>query len=105
MSILTYPPSGDILNIMYRPKDTQERILHRLKIAQGHLKKVIKMAEVNEYCIDVIHQSQAVQRALEEADALMLENHLKNCVVDHIRAGKAKKSTEEIMEVFKKSGF
>lgn len=90
---------------MYRPKDTQERILHRLKIAQGHLKKVLKMAEDNEYCIDIIHQSQAVQRALEEADALILETHLKTCVVDHIKMGKAQKSTEEIMEIFKKSGF
>ncbi|MEK7616646.1 MAG: metal-sensing transcriptional repressor [Patescibacteria group bacterium] len=90
---------------MYRPKDTQERILHRLKIAQGHLNKVIKMAENNEYCIDVIHQSQAVQRALEEADALMLENHLKTCVVNHIKMGKAQKSTEEIIKIFKKSGF
>lgn len=87
---------------MYRPKNIQERILHRLKIAQGHLAKVLKMAEGNEYCIDVIHQSQAVQRALEEADSLVLENHLQGCVVDHIKKGEAKKSIEEIMNVFKR---
>lgn len=88
--------------MMYRPKDTQERILHRLKIAQGHLAKVLKMVENNEYCIDVIHQSQAVQRALEEADALILENHLQGCVVSHIKEGNAKKSIQEIMNVFKR---
>lgn len=87
---------------MYRPKDTEERILHRLQIAQGHLKKVLNMVENNEYCIDVIHQSQAVQRALEEVDTLVLENHLQGCVVDHIKKGEAKKSIEEIMNVFKK---
>lgn len=87
---------------MYRPKDTQERILHRLKITQGHLKKVLKMMEEGEYCIDVIHQSQAVQRALEEADSLVLENHLKTCVVDHIKKGEADASIKEIMNVFKK---
>lgn len=87
---------------MYRPKNTEERILHRLQIAQGHLKKVLKMVENNEYCIDVIHQSQAVQRALEEVDALVLENHLNGCVVDHIKKGEAKKSIEEIMNVFKR---
>lgn len=86
----------------YRPKDTQERILHRLKIAQGHLKKVLSMVEDGEYCIDVIHQSQAVQRALEEVDSLILENHLQGCVVDHIKKGQAKKSIEEIMNVFKR---
>lgn len=86
----------------YRPKDTQERILHRLKISQGHLKKVIKMVEKGEYCIDVIHQSQAVQRALEEADSVILENHLRTCVVDHIKKGNIDVSTEELMKVFKK---
>lgn len=86
----------------YRPKDTQERILHRLRIAQGHLKKVIKMVEKDEYCIDVIHQSQAVQRALEEADSVILENHLRTCVVDHIKKGNIDVSTKEVMKVFKK---
>lgn len=87
---------------MYRPKDTQERIIHRLKISAGHLKKVIKMVENDQYCIDVIHQSQAVQRALEEVDSLVLENHLQGCVVDHIKKGETKRSIEEIMNVFKR---
>lgn len=86
----------------YRPKDTQERILHRLKIARGHLMKVINMVEKDEYCIDVIHQSQAVQRALEETDTVVLENHLKTCVVDHIKKGNIDVSTKELMKVFKK---
>lgn len=88
---------------MYRPKDTQERILHRLKIAQGHLKKVIKMAEDQEYCIDVIHQSRAVQRALQEADSVILENHLKTCTADAIRKGEQRKAVTEIMNVFKRT--
>lgn len=86
----------------YRPKDTQERILHRLKIARGHLERVIKMVEKDEYCIDVIHQSQAVQRALEKTDSVILENHLRTCMVDHIKKGNIDVSTEELMKVFKK---
>ncbi|MBI3103447.1 metal-sensitive transcriptional regulator [Candidatus Daviesbacteria bacterium] len=87
---------------MYRPKDTQERILHRLKIAQGHLKKVLNMVESGEYCIDVIHQSQAVQRALEEADSLVLENHLKTCASNAIKKGNQKEAISEIINVFKR---
>lgn len=89
---------------MYRPKDTQERILHRLKIAQGHLRKVIRMVENNDYCIDVIHQSQAVQSALKEADNLLLENHLKTCAANAIKKGQQEEAVLEIMNVFKKSG-
>ena len=88
---------------MYRPKNTQERILHRLKIANGHLGKVISMVEHQDYCIDVIHRSQAVQKALKEIDSLLLEDHLQTCVVDHIKKGSVKTSTEEIMKVFKRS--
>lgn len=88
---------------MYQPKDIQERILHRLKISQGHLKKVLKMMEGGEYCIDVIHQSQAVQRALQEADSIILENHLKTCAADAIKKGRQKEAVEEIMNIFRKS--
>lgn len=88
---------------MYRPKDTQERILHRLKISMGHLKKVIKMVEDDEYCIDVLHQSQAVQKALKETDNLMLENHLKKCAADAISSGRRDEAIAEVMQVFKKT--
>lgn len=87
---------------MYRPKDTQERILHRLKIARGHLDKVINMAENDEYCINVLHQSQAVQAALKETDSMILENHLRTCVADSIKSGNQEGAIKEVMEVFKK---
>ncbi len=86
----------------YRPKDTQERITHRLKISRGHLDKVIKMMEDDVYCIDVMHQLQAVESGLKETGNLLLENHLKCCVSDAIKEGKADESITEIMQVFKK---
>ncbi|MBI2012020.1 metal-sensitive transcriptional regulator [Candidatus Daviesbacteria bacterium] len=86
----------------YRPKDTQERIVHRLKIAKGHLEKVIKMVEDDCYCIDVLHQSQAVQKALRETDNLMLENHLKTCAMDAIGKGRKEEAVAEVIQVFKK---
>ncbi len=110
------PPQGDILrqardkilrrlrtSMAYRPKDTQERILHRLKIARGHLEKVIKMVEEDKYCIDILHQSQAVQAGLKETDNLILENHLKTCAADAIRGGNTDKAITEVLEVFRKS--
>lgn len=86
----------------YRPKDTQERISHRLKIARGHLDKVIRMIEEDEYCIDVLHQMQAVESALKETGNVVLENHLKTCVADAISKGNKDEAISEIMQVFKK---
>ena len=86
----------------FRPKDTQERIIHRLKIARGHLDKVISMVEKDTYCIDVLHQMQAVESGLKETGNVMLENHLKTCVSDAISKGKKDEAISEIMQVFKK---
>ena len=85
----------------FRPKNTQDRILHRLHIARGHLEKVTHMVEEQVYCIDIIHQSQAVQEALRKTDHVVLEHHLKTCVSRSIRHGKSKAAVEEIMNVVK----
>lgn len=87
---------------MYKPKDTEERILHRLKITRGHLNKVVAMFEKSEYCIDILHQSQAVQRALKEVDNLILEKHLNTCVATAIKGGKQHEAISEVMNIFKK---
>lgn len=77
-------------------------ISHRLKIAQGHLKKVIAMHEEDKYCIDVMLQLQAVEKALKNAGDLILENHLKTCVAKAIKQGKDQEVIDEVMKVMKK---
>ena len=64
--------------------------------------KIISMLEQDTYCIDIMHQLQAVESSLKEIGNLLLENHLKTCVADAIKKGKADESITEIMEVFKK---
>lgn len=78
-------------------------IANRLKIAEGHLRKVREMVEKGAYCIDILHQSQAVEAALKEIDSLMLTNHLNTCVVDAIKKGNSKEVIGEVMAVFKKT--
>jgi CsoR family transcriptional regulator, copper-sensing transcriptional repressor len=86
----------------FRPKDKQERIIHRLKITKGHLEKIIKMVSENGYCIDILHQLNAVECALKETQSIVLENHLKTCAVDLIKTGKTDNAIGEIMSVFQK---
>lgn len=78
-------------------------IANRLKIAEGHLRKVREMVEKDAYCIDVLHQSQAVEAALKEIDSLILNNHLNTCVVDAIKKGRSKEVIDEVMAVFQKT--
>jgi len=80
-----------------------EGALKRLKIIEGHLHGVIRMAEEDAYCIDLIRQIQAVQAALNKVSALILEKHLNSCVTIAIRgeeASERERVLKEITDVF-----
>ena len=86
-----------------RDKSTQRNIVHRLKIARGHLDKVISMVENNDYCIDVVHQSLAVQAALKKADQTLLENHIRHCVAHEMSQGNNDSIADELIGVIQKT--
>ena len=82
----------------------KSQTLQRLLIAEGHLKKVKKMVEDDTYCLDVIHQSQAVQAALKKIDEIILSGHLFSCVLKD-KNGKRNQNKQlvgEIVGLFKK---
>lgn len=76
------------------------RAVHRIKIIQGHLKKVQEMLENDAYCVDVVHQSRAIQSAMKKLDSLIIEGHLNTCVIDQIQNGEEKRTTEELLRLF-----
>ena len=85
-----------------RDQSIERNILHRLKITRGHLDKVIDMVARGHYCIDIVHQSMAVQAALRETDQVVLKNHMETCVADSIRQGQATEVIDEVMKVMEK---
>ena len=64
--------------------------------------RVINMVEGGDYCIDIVHQSLAVQAALKKADQEVLRNHMETCVADSIKKGKTKEVVDEVMKVMEK---
>ncbi len=85
-----------------RDQSIQQKILHRLKITRGQLDGVIAMVESGHYCIDVIHQSLAVQAALKKIDDVILRNHMETCVAAEIKKGNTDAVIEEVMRVMEK---
>ncbi len=81
-------------------------ILIRLKSIEGHIRGVERMVEEDQYCIDVIKQTMAVQRALDKVNALLLDNHLKTCVTTAIRSetpSERERVLGELLDVFETS--
>lgn len=83
---------------------TKKKVINRLHRIQGHLKRVETMVEEDFYCIDILHQSLAVRRAIEEAEAEILDSHLHTCVSQAVQGKKEEKekAIRELLDIFKK---
>ncbi len=84
----------------------QEDLRNRALTIQGHVGAVVRMIEKDAYCIDVIKQTQAIQKAIDKLNALILERHLNSCVTTAIRSDKPKERErviQELMDVFETS--
>ena len=67
--------------------DIKKRALHRTKIIEGQLRGIEKMIENEDYCVDIITLSLAVQKSLGSLNKLLVENHLRTHVTDMYEAG------------------
>jgi DNA-binding FrmR family transcriptional regulator len=82
---------------------TKKQVINRLRSIEGHVRGIERMVEEDTYCIDVIKQAIAVQRALERVNGMILENHLQTCVTTAIRSEEAQERERvigELLEVF-----
>lgn len=83
---------------MYRDK---QKVIQRLKRIEGQIRGLEKMITDNTYCIDVITQTSAVKQALSSVEDILLEDHLKTCVVTQVKKGNKEKAIQEVLKVFK----
>lgn len=82
---------------------TRHNVTRRLASAAGHLKGIERMVAEDMYCIDVIHQIQAVQAALSKTSQLLLDHHLRTCVATAIRGDdpdERERMLQEVSNVF-----
>jgi len=83
------------------PTDSSKQdALRRLSYIEGHLKGIRKMVEEDQYCVDVLRQTYAVQRAIEKFELTLLRGHLNSCVPEGIREGRQEQVIDEIAELF-----
>jgi len=57
-------------------------LLNRLRRIEGQVRGLQRMVESEAYCIDVLTQVSAVTRALQNVAISLLDDHLRNCVMD-----------------------
>ena len=86
--------------------DLKRRSLHRTKILQGQLKGLEKMIEQEEYCMDILTQSLAIQKSLSSLSKLVLENHIRTHIQHMLESNSEEskaKAVEELLNLYELS--
>lgn len=80
-------------------------IINRLKRIEGQVRGVAQMVDDGRYCIDILHQVQAVKAALARAESEILKDHAACCVAEAIASGDAAEQQvkfAELIDLFEK---
>lgn len=78
----------------------KKRALHRSKIIEGQMRGIQKMIDNEEYCMDIITQTLAIQKSLSSLNKLILENHLRTHVKSMFESGEVDKAVEELLNAY-----
>jgi DNA-binding FrmR family transcriptional regulator len=73
----------------------------RLRRIEGQVRGIEKMVEDDRYCVDVLTQISAVNKALESLAFEVLDDHVRHCVTDALASGDTKDAaakSEELLE-------
>lgn len=74
-------------------------IINRLKRIEGQVRGVAQMVDDDRYCIDILHQVQAVKAALTRAESEILKDHAACCVAEAIASGDAAEQQVKFAEL------
>ena len=70
--------------------ESTKAVLNRLSRAIGHLQSVRKMVEDGRDCSEVLVQIAAVRSAIDNTGKVILQDHLKHCIVEAAAQGDQK---------------
>jgi CsoR family transcriptional regulator, copper-sensing transcriptional repressor len=67
--------------------DSKAAYLTRLRRIEGQVRGLQRMVDEDTYCIDILTQVSAVNKALQSVAVGLVEDHLNHCVRDAVAAG------------------
>jgi len=82
---------------------THTDVVNRLKRAEGHLRTIIEMIDNQRECLEVAQQLHAVEKALQSAKRIYVQDHIDNCLEEAagVMPREARNSLSEFKEIAK----
>jgi CsoR family transcriptional regulator, copper-sensing transcriptional repressor len=77
----------------------KQRALHRAKILEGQMRGVQKMIENEDYCMDILTQSLAIQKSISSLNKLILENHIRTHIKENLGSSSETEQEKAITEL------
>jgi len=71
----------------------------RLNRIEGQVRGIARMIAEDRYCIDVLHQIEAVKSALKKVEDEILKDHIAHCVEHAIVSGDRKDQRRKVAEL------
>ena len=65
----------------YSYSHDKSKLLSRLARVEGQIRGVARMVEDDRYCMDILTQISAVNSSMQNIGLLLLEDHIRGCVV------------------------
>jgi len=83
----TYQHAHGVAHSHGHVHENQKAVVNRLARAIGHLEKVKRMVEEGYDCSEVLVQLAAVRSAIDNTGKVILQDHMRHCMVDAVAAG------------------
>jgi CsoR family transcriptional regulator, copper-sensing transcriptional repressor len=74
---------------MHGYAENKDAVLKRLRRIEGQVRGLQRMVDEDSYCVDVLTQISAVNRALQAVALELLDDHLSHCVAEALAKGGA----------------
>ncbi|MBP2242827.1 DNA-binding FrmR family transcriptional regulator [Cytobacillus eiseniae] len=85
----------------HHPERVKKDLTTRLNRIEGQIRGIKGMIDRDVYCDDVITQISATQSAINSVARILLEGHLKGCVVDRLSEGEHEVLDELVITIQK----
>lgn len=96
MEDLAHGPEAQLGVSDHHPHEHKDAVLNRLARIEGHIRAVKRMVEKDTPCPEVLIQIAAVRSALNGVGRVILEDHVKSCLMEAVDRGDFEDSFKDL---------
>ena len=81
--------------------ESHPNIINRLKRADGHLQKIVRMLEEHRPCSELAQQLHAVEKAVGQAKRILVQDHVDHCLEESLNGETDPETARALIREFK----